>query len=130
MPWIRPNPNYHDVNVRQQEQDPDSILNYYRALIRLRKSSEALVYGKYEGWLEEHPEIFMYSRRYGGEEYFIVLNFYGNAPELRMPAPWRDRKLVVVLSNYEAAGRCSGRFALQPYEAIVYRVTLGEKAIT
>lgn len=130
VPWIRPNPNYHEINVQQQEKDPDSILNFYKALIRLRKSSQTLIYGTYDDWLEEHPEIFMYSRSLEDEAYLIVLNFSGNTPELRMPSPWRERKLEVVLSNYTPAEILQDRFTLRPYEAVVYRVTLQEKAIT
>ncbi|KOP65144.1 oligo-1,6-glucosidase [Bacillus sp. FJAT-18019] len=122
VPWIRCNLNYQEINVAQQLDDPDSILNYYKALIRLRKSSEVLIYGKYEAVLLEHPEIFAYSRSLGDEVYLIVLNFYGKTPEFQFPAEWRDRYPEVVLSNYERSDRTFDQFALQPYEAIVYRI--------
>lgn len=122
VPWIRCNPNYHEINVEQQLTDPDSILNYYKALIRLRKSSEALVYGKYEAVLKEHSEIFAYSRSLGNETYLIVLNFYSGTPDFQFPAEWREHQPEVVLSNYERSDRSFDEFALHPYEAIVYRV--------
>lgn len=122
VPWIRSNPNYHEINVEHQLADPDSILNYYKALIRLRKSTEVLIYGKYEAVLEEHPEIFAYSRSLGNEVYLIVLNFYGRTPEFQFPAEWSGRHPEVVLTNYERSDRSFGQFTLNPYEAIVYRV--------
>lgn len=122
VPWIRSNPNYHEINVEHQLADPDSILNYYKALIRLRKSTEVLIYGKYEAVLEEHPEIFAYSRTLGNEVYLIVLNFYGRTPDFQFPAEWSGRHPEVVLSNYERSDRSFGQFTLNPYEAIVYRV--------
>lgn len=122
VPWIRCNLNYQEINVAQQLDDPDSILNYYKALIRLRKSSEVLIYGKYEAVLLEHPEIFAYSRSLGDEVYLIVLNFYCKTPEFQFPAEWRDRHPEVVLSNYERSDQGFDQFALQPYEAIVYRI--------
>ncbi|RAR41100.1 alpha-glucosidase [Paenibacillus sp. MDMC362] len=122
VPWIRCNPNYHEINVEQQLTDPDSILNYYKALIRLRKSSEALIYGKYEAVLNEHSEIFAYSRSLGNETYLIVLNFYSGTPDFQFPAEWREHQPEVVLSNYERSDRSFDEFALHPYEAIVYRV--------
>ena len=39
-PWLKVNPLFKDVNVEAQEQDPDSVLNYYRKLVALRKSDE------------------------------------------------------------------------------------------
>lgn len=122
VPWIRCNLNYQEINVAQQLDDPDSILNYYKTLIRLRKSSEVLIYGKYEAVLLEHPEIFAYSRSLGDEVYLIVLNFYGKTPDFQFPAEWRDRHPEVVLSNYERSDRSFDQFMLQPYEAIVYRI--------
>lgn len=122
VPWIRPNLNYHEINVELQITDPDSILNYYKALIRLRKSSEVLIYGKYQALLQEHPEIFAYSRTLGNETYLIVLNFYGKTPVFQFPADWDGHLSEVVLSNYERSDRSLDQFALNPYEAIVYRV--------
>ncbi|EFU42998.1 alpha amylase catalytic region [Paenibacillus vortex V453] len=122
VPWIRSNPNYHEINVEQQLTDPDSILNYYKALIRLRKSSEVLIYGKYQALLQEHPEIFAYSRTLGKESYLIVLNFYGRTTDFQFPAEWRDLLPEVVLSNYDRSDRSLNQFTLKPYEAIVYRV--------
>lgn len=122
VPWIRCNLNYQEINVAQQLDDPDSILNYYKALIRLRKSSEVLIYGKYEAVLLEHPEIFAYSRSLGDEVYLVVLNFYCKSPEFQFPVEWRDRHPEVVLSNYECSDRSFDQFTLQPYEAIVYRI--------
>ena len=44
-PWIMLNPNYTDINAEAEEGDPDSVLNYYRALIALRNSTPALLRG-------------------------------------------------------------------------------------
>ncbi len=37
-PWLKVNDNYTEINVETQDTDPDSVLNYYRKLIALRKS--------------------------------------------------------------------------------------------
>ena len=39
-PWLKVNSNYKDINVQNQENDPDSVLNYYRKLVATRKSPE------------------------------------------------------------------------------------------
>ena len=41
-PWLKPNPNHARINVAAQEADPDSVLNYYRRLIALRKAERVL----------------------------------------------------------------------------------------
>ncbi|MBO9674714.1 MAG: alpha-glucosidase [Sphingobacteriaceae bacterium] len=46
-PWIKVNPNYREVNVQKEEADPGSVLNYFKKVVALRKSSPALVYGSY-----------------------------------------------------------------------------------
>jgi len=57
-PWLKVNPLFKDVNVEAQEQDPDSVLNYYRKLVALRKSDElkeVFTYGKFRNmkmWVE------------------------------------------------------------------------------
>ncbi|CAM4481656.1 alpha amylase catalytic subunit [Paenibacillus macerans] len=123
VPWININPNYHEINVKRQLQEADSVLNYYKALICLRKENEALIYGRYDGWLDEHPEIFVYSRTFEGRAFLIVLNFYGNAPEFTVPPEFAGFKREVVLSNYpDRPDRKQSRFTMHPYEAVVFRL--------
>ncbi|MNW37751.1 Oligo-1,6-glucosidase [compost metagenome] len=122
IPWIGVNPNYHDINVEQQVADPDSILNYYKELIKLRKANEALIYGKYDDWLEEHPEIFAYTRTFEGRMFLIVLNFYANHPELEIPLELRGRGCRVAISNYSRPEQLNDKFKMEPYEAIVYEL--------
>jgi oligo-1,6-glucosidase len=74
-PWIKVNPNYRTVNRAAAEKDSNSILNYVRQLIRLRKQSPILVCGDYQLLLPEHPAIYAYARSYKGETWTILLNF-------------------------------------------------------
>ena len=61
-PWIKVNDNYKKINVKNQEKDLGSILNYYKLLIKLRKENSTLVYGKYEDLDPKHTKIFSYKR--------------------------------------------------------------------
>lgn len=122
LPWIRINPNYHENNVNQQMSDPDSILNYYKKLIALRKENEALIYGRYESRLTEHPEIFAYTRTFEDQTFLILLNFFGNTPMFAMPRELNERSRHVILSNYERVGQTDDKFVLKPYEAIAYQL--------
>src|SRR5260221_5524956 len=74
-PWIKVNPNYRVINRAAAEKDPDSVLNYVRELMRLRRENPILVYGDYRLLLREHPTIYGYTRSYEGETWTILLNF-------------------------------------------------------
>lgn len=123
MTWIRINPNYHEINVAEQSSDPESILNYYKKLISLRKANEVLIYGKYESWLTDHPEIFAYTRIFEDQIFLVLLNFSGNTPEFVVPQELSQYSRQVVLSNYERRGQSADTFELNPYEAVVYQLS-------
>jgi oligo-1,6-glucosidase len=74
-PWMTVNPNYTLINAALQEKDPDSILNYVRGLVRLRKQNPILVYGDYRLLTPDDPFIYAYTRSYAGDAWTILLNF-------------------------------------------------------
>ena len=57
-PWLKVNPNYQVINVALQEGDPDSVLNFYRRLIALRKAEPALIYGRYDLIMERDRQSY------------------------------------------------------------------------
>lgn len=77
-PWLKVNPNYTSVNVALQEKQEDSILNFYRKLIALRKSEEfreLFTYGDFHPVLEEETEILAYCRSLGQKKVMVIANF-------------------------------------------------------
>ena len=74
-PWFYVNPNYKKINVAKQEKDPDSILNFYRKCLALRKGSDTLIYGSYNEFFPKDPNIYMYERSLGNEAYLIICSF-------------------------------------------------------
>ena len=56
-PWIMVNPNYKEINAKKQVDDPESVFNYYRKLIALRKEKEIIVYGTYDLLLPESKKF-------------------------------------------------------------------------
>ncbi|NKI31551.1 alpha-glucosidase [Croceivirga thetidis] len=77
-PWLQLNPNYIDINVSQQENDSNSILNYYREMVQFRKENDVLVYGDYECLNEDDNELFVYRRWDKDVEFLILHNFSEN----------------------------------------------------
>ena len=74
-PWIKVNPNYTEINAREQLQRPDSVFHYYQKLIQLRKQHEIIVYGKYELLDGTNPNVYAYTRALDNKKLLIVCNF-------------------------------------------------------
>ena len=102
-PWFRVNPNYHRINVAEQDRDPDSILNFYRRCLELRKNSETLIYGDYKEYYSMHPKLYMYERTYEGERVLVVCSFAKKDLKFSFPGVWKKAKRELLLSNYAEA---------------------------
>ncbi len=97
-PWIGINPNGREINVARQDREPDSVLNHFRRLTRLRKAHPVLVYGDYEPLLPEDPRIFAYVRSLRGVSLLVVMNWSEEAVEIELP-PGIDENNSGLLAN-------------------------------
>ncbi|WP_066057080.1 glycoside hydrolase family 13 protein [Robertmurraya korlensis] len=121
-PWIAVNPNYEEVNVEKAISDPDSIYHYYKKLIQLRKENEVIVYGKYDLLLDDHEQIYAYTRTLKKEKLLVILNFSDHRPVFKLPEDMICRDVEVLISNYEQPGEPDvSSIKLRPYEAVVYK---------
>ena len=93
-PWIRMNQDYERINVEAEKNDPDSILNFYKKLIALRRSSDTLIYGSFRLLMEEDEDLFVYERTLDGEKYTVAVNMSENEREFSHAGR-------TVLSNYD-----------------------------
>ncbi len=121
-PWLDINENYKFINAESQENDPDSILNYFRKMTRLRHNEPTLVYGNYLDWFPDHPNLYVYSRILGGEIFVVALNFSDHESEFEWKEEFKNQGSLVV-SNY--AGRLheiTQTIRLNPWEAVVYKI--------
>jgi len=116
QPWIGVNPNYTWLNVMEQEQDPDSILNFYRKAIALRKSLPVARYGTYTEHDKAFNKLYVYSRDDGNQKLLVVCSFCKEQTVLRVPKGFDMSKAHLVLCNYDDPRKA----VLQPYEARVY----------
>lgn len=97
-PWLKVNENYTKINARQQEMDPDSVLQYYRRLIALRKDPayrEVFAYGKFAPAFAEVDKIMAYYRKTEEKTVLIAANFGETVAELKLDATVED----VLLTN-------------------------------
>ena len=117
--WLPVNPNYLSINVQKEDAEGDSILNFYRSIIELRKKEEPLSFGDFEP-LKTNGKILAFFRSYKGEMLFILLNL--SKKTVHLPKSIRVLNGEVLLSNYEGAG-LTFKKKLRPYEAIVAKLS-------
>ncbi|WP_407370357.1 glycoside hydrolase family 13 protein [Carnobacterium sp.] len=118
-PWLALNPNYQDLNVKKDQQNEESIFNYYKKLIRLRKEHELIVWGDYKELLPNDPQLFVYERSYQGETWLIIINFYEKLTMYKDD----DRKVeTIVISNYMDSSKKIDKLELRPFESVVYKL--------
>ncbi|MGR5359606.1 glycoside hydrolase family 13 protein [Vibrio mediterranei] len=120
-PWIEVNPNYTAVNAKLDRASNESIYEYYKALIGLRREFEAVVYGDFIPLLEEHDKVFAYLRRHGEQTLLVVANFSDESVEvdLGIEAPTQCTEL---LSNASIDFSDFSCLTLKPYDAAVLRL--------
>ncbi len=114
-PWMTVNPNHQSINVAAQESATNSILAFFKKMVKVRKSFLALYNGDYKPIDTPAKELFLFFRENEEEKMLIALNFSERAINLPLPINWQTK----VLSNYEDQGLTN---QLRPWEAIIFKV--------
>ena len=115
-PWMSVNSNYTWLNTAQQEEDPDSILNFYRKAVKLRKSLSCVRYGTYKEHFPASNKFFMYSMTDDKQKILVVCSFGEKDCRFAFPAGFDPKEASLILCNYEAPNK----YQLRPYECKVY----------
>ena len=116
-PWLKVNDNYPEINVAAQENDPDSVLNYYRRLTALRKSPEyrqLFTYGKFRPAFENSHRILAYYREKDNQRVLVAANFGREKQHLHLPGA--VKKTLLTNSGREITGSA---MTLAPSEVVV-----------
>ena len=116
-PWLKVNDNYPEINVAAQENDPDSVLNYYRRLTALRKSPEyrqLFTYGKFRPAFENSHRILAYYRKKDNQRVLVAANFGREKQHLHLPGT--VKKTLLTNSGREITGSA---MTLAPSEVVV-----------
>lgn len=114
-PWIQVTDNYKDINVKNQINDEDSVMSYYKKLIDLRKNKKAISDGTIEFIQQEQENILAYIRRYGDGEIVVINNLSDKNVELTLEPKYNKYKKI--LGNYY--GEKSNCMILKPFESYV-----------
>lgn len=117
MPWLRVNPNYKVINAAAEQEDPDSVLNFYKKLIALRKDpeyKETVVYGSLEPYLREQHNLMAYFRK-GEKTLFVIGNYQRKEQDVALPAACKK----VLLNNYPDISMQDLTIRMQGYQVLI-----------
>jgi len=103
-PWIKLNENYQIVNVNKELQQKNSILNTYKALMKMRNTEKVLQYGSYNK-LERKDDMILFSRTYLTDRITVMINF-GKEQSVDIP---KGAKILMGTSD------------LQPNDFLIFR---------
>ena len=112
-PWLRVSSDYRRYNAEDEINREDSVLNFYKAAINLRKNNNALIYGSFKRVPGVAAPVFCYFRKYKGEMFYVELNLGRKAQ--RKPIYTEDMELLL-----STKGIVSDK--LGAYEGNVYKV--------
>ena len=119
-PWLSVNPNHDTINAEAALADGDSVLHYYRQLVKLRKSSELVQAGAFAPLLAGDERVFGYTRTLDGRTLVVLCNFYGTEAPVTLPEALCTGAKPV-LSNISKR-ELTPAMTLAPYEAGVWEV--------
>ncbi|MDR2753981.1 MAG: alpha-glucosidase [Oscillospiraceae bacterium] len=121
-PWFSVNPNANEINVAAAEADPDSVLHFYRGLLRFRKENPVVRHGTYREFYKNSRRIYVYERCHEGQKLLVVCSFVAKPVQFNAPLGYDLLRAAQVFGNYEGGPR-GNAFALRPYECRVYLQT-------
>lgn len=116
-PWLKVNPNYTTINAASQVDDPESVWNFYKRLIALRKDpdyKETIVYGALEPVWKERHNLMAYYRK-GDKTLLVAGNYQREAQEVVLPGMYRK----VLLNNYGDIAEDNGKIRLFGYQVLI-----------
>jgi oligo-1,6-glucosidase len=119
--WLPVNPNYSEINVKSEVENPNSVFNFYKQLLTFRKGNEDLIYGDYKDLVPDHKEIFAFTRTGKNNEYLVVLNMSGKKVPLKIDAKFKQYKLIITNQSTENNSLKSTTLELEPWEAVLYK---------
>lgn len=115
-PWLMVNNNYKAINVEKSIKDDNSILNYYKKLIKIYKKYSYLVReGEYKDLYPNSSKLFAYERRKDNELLLVVSNFSNKPKKIRLLKKYKGYRPELLLNNYKHLDEKE----LKPYQSIL-----------
>jgi alpha-glucosidase len=108
-PWLPVNKNYPERNVLRQKSDPESLLNFFKKIVEIRKAQPALQRGDFKPLIQDPRNILAFERQLANERIVVLLNFKSNEESFDLPSgKWH--------SLIDDGNPLSGEISLTPYQ--------------
>jgi alpha-glucosidase len=119
QPWLRLNADYRIRNAAAQQASPDSVFNFYRQLLALRRASPALRQGRYHPLVHQPVTAMAYLRESQEQTMLVALNFFGWPARVEVDESLLDRhwRLRLTSAPGDYARVQGNTLHLAPFEA-------------
>ena len=120
-PWLRVNPNYTEINLESQHNDPNSVFTFYKQMIQLRKNpeyKEAIIYGATVPVLEDVHNLIAFKRQGEDMTLLVLANFQTEAQTITLDTPYEK---VVFGNDTELVGTDT-EITLKGYQAVILKL--------
>jgi alpha-glucosidase len=121
-PWLPIPASYKSHNVAAESEDPDSILNFYKTLLHLRRDNPALAGGDYLDVAPDDPNLLCFLRSYEGRSVLVALNLSSQAQPVSLDLSrygWGAGKASVLLSTMKQAPADLRHATLDPFAVVI-----------
>ena len=120
-PWLKVNNNYKEINAKSQIENEDSVFNFYKKLINLRKSEElkdAVVYGKFKPALENYDNLVAFYREGPSKKLMILANYQNEEQTIQLHEPYAK----ILINNCQEVKYKDDKIVLQGYQALILEI--------
>ena len=115
QPWMAVNPNYKTINVQEEETETDSLLNFYKKIIKLRQDMDVLSFGDIKFFDKDNPSVFAYARKYHEKEILVIVNLSNHQEKLALDYNLDNFKEIYLEDNQEAVLKNEMKLAAWEY---------------
>ncbi len=117
IPWLPVNDNYKDINVANEQNNPNSILNHFKNMVKIRKENDLLIYGAYQMLDAENKDIYAFTRTLDNKKMLVLLNFTDHDSSIKLSE--NENIESILINNYTDFTNENGDVNLKPYQAVI-----------
>jgi len=122
-PWLPVPPTYKTHNVAEESKDPDSVLEFYKKVLKLRHTNRALLDGSYQAINETDANVLSYLRVYKGQAVVVSLNMSDTPHNINLELKGNGFTSAKNLLATEKSAARGGEVSLEPYGVFIGELT-------
>ncbi len=118
-PWLPVPPTYKTHNVADESKEPDSVLSFYKTVLKLRHTNPALMEGSYVSVDDNDPNVLAYLRVYKDQAVLVALNMTGSAQKVNFELSKNGYKSTTALATSGKSSANGGTVSLAPFGVFI-----------